>query len=373
MIRKTKKIISILLIIVLITGCWDQKLLKDIGIVSVIGVDVNEKKDVILTVALPVSTKGQNTQAESVIISANGVSTKNARERLANKVSETFDPSKSRVFLFGDQLSKNQGIFSVMDSYYRDSSGPIDANVAIVKGLAKDALSIYPAEKPLRSEYYHGLLNSSVESGLIKNENIQTTFSKMSTDGRDVLIPYLTLLKEEQRAKIIGLAMFDREMQTGELSPKESRMFLILNGNPSKKSTLTLKVHKNEKTKSSNYININVLHLKRKVNISEKAGQIQAEIVLNLKLGVKEYPKDHLNNRSRVQQLNKATQKELTKLSERVVTKMQKANCDGLAIGLRVKAFHNQTWKKLNWDKEYPQLPIKVVIHTEIIEHGVID
>ncbi|WP_188889654.1 Ger(x)C family spore germination C-terminal domain-containing protein [Paenibacillus radicis (ex Gao et al. 2016)] len=49
---------------------------------------------------------------------------------------------------------------------------------------------------------------------------------------------------------------------------------------------------------------------------------------------------------------------------------MQKANCDGLGIGLQLKALHQQIWKTLDWNDEYSKIIIKPHIQVKIKTTG---
>ncbi|MEH6945184.1 Ger(x)C family spore germination protein [Bacillus sp. JJ722] len=366
--KENKVFILLCLLTIVCSGCWDQRLLKERGIVLIIGLDIDKENYVTETVAFPISMMGSMNQ-ESIIASDKGVTTRNARENMDKKVSEVLDFSKTRTFLFGEKVAK-KSILPVMDTFYSESKSPLNARVAIVKGTAEEALSITAPEKPLISDYYYGLIESAVMIGDLPNVNVQETSSDLSTPEKDILIPLIEVMKEKNRAKVIGLALFDQDKMVGELSTKETKMYLLLNDSHKKKRTFTLKVKETKKNNQKNYVNFNVLDTKRKLRVIEKNGNISAHIDLHLDLGVNEYPLDHLNRKKVIDDLTHNIEKQLTKVAERTIKKLQKANCDGLAIGLRVKAFHNKIWEKSEWKEMYRDIPITVHISTKIIEHG---
>ncbi|WP_042348718.1 Ger(x)C family spore germination protein [Bacillus massiliigorillae] len=368
---KIIKIGSLLCFILLAcSGCWDQRLLKDKGVITIISFDL-VKKELLETVAFPISIKGQDTsqEQEAVTVSGKGASTQDATEQINKKFAEELDYSKVQVFLIGEKLAK-QSILPVMDTFYRDSKSPLNAYVAIVKGTAKEALSIVPPEQPLKGAYFNGLIKSAIKLGELPEVTVQDTSSKLEAAEKDILIPHIKLTDEQNRATVIGLALFNQNRFVGELSNLEAKMYLLLNGENRKKRTFTFKVSNKKKNELSNQVTFNVLKMKRNLVVKEKSDNIVVNIDLDLKLSIKEYPIDHLNREDVIRELNKNIQKELTKAANKTIKKLQQSNCDGLGIGLRVKAFHNDIWTKINWKETYQNIPITTNITTTIIDYG---
>ncbi|HHT7228407.1 TPA: Ger(x)C family spore germination C-terminal domain-containing protein [Bacillus cereus] len=227
---------------------------------------MTKNKKIEQTFLYPRSVKGPNPHQETLSASAIGDTSRNAKAHADQKIADRFDDSKNRLFLFGKDLAQ-QGIYSTLDVIYRDAKGPSNAKIAIVMGRAKDALSLRIKETSLSSEYYPKLLHSAEEVGLIQNQTVQSVCSIIFAEGKDVMVPYLNLLKSEKRAYLTGLAMFHHDKFVGRLGIKESRVFLLLNGRKSKHQSLTLRVSNEETIKDKNFINIEILQVKTTPNI----------------------------------------------------------------------------------------------------------
>ncbi|MBS4200352.1 Ger(x)C family spore germination protein [Bacillus sp. FJAT-49732] len=359
----------------ILVGCWDQRLLKDSSLILAIGYDQLDNK-IMTTIAHPLSSLSGPNQSSpphvSEILSASGDTARDAEVHMERKVPEKFDMSKVKVILLGKELASH-GIFSILDSTYRDLRGPLNANVAIIKENAKDALSIKVRESMTISDYYSQLLHTSEQGGITKNENVQGIFPIILSQGKDFVVPYLTIEKEENKARLNGLAMFDDDKFSGTLGLKESSMFLILSDNKKKNLPLNFKVSNNNKKEDINFVSVQVLKIKRKIKIDDTDGNVKAKVKINVNLSIEEYPEDDLYEKKKIEKLNIKIQKNLNELAETTVEKMQKANCDALGIGQRVKAHHLETWKTLNWKKVYPEIPIEVEFTSEIIQHGIIN
>ena len=60
-----------------------------------------------------------------------------------------------------------------------------------------------------------------------------------------------------------------------------------------------------------------------------------------------------------VNKIEKELGNQLDKKSLETIQIMQKANCDLVGIGERIKAFHPEIWRNLNWEADYPKMNIK--------------
>src|SRR5699024_9952650 len=138
------KSILLLFSYVLLTGCWYERLLKDHILILSVGYDLDDEKLLMKTVTFPNQTKsgeqgGEPAETETITVKGNTV--KDAEIITEQYAPETFDRSKAKVLLIGEDLAKS-GMFPTLDSVYRDLRAPLSAKLAIVEGEAKDALEI---------------------------------------------------------------------------------------------------------------------------------------------------------------------------------------------------------------------------------------
>jgi hypothetical protein len=61
----------------------------------------------------------------------------------------------------------------------------------------------------------------------------------------------------------------------------------------------------------------------------------------------------------------------LTEKANVIIKKMQEANSDSLGIGRHMSAFHHETWEKINWEEQYPNVNFKAKVNVEISKHGI--
>ncbi|HBZ10568.1 MAG TPA: Ger(x)C family spore germination protein [Bacillus bacterium] len=361
---------------IVLSGCWDQRLLKDHSLVLALGYDREEGERVLNTVAFPITKPGteqMGLSSESKVISSHGETVRDAEVHMDKIIPEKFDMSKTKVILFGEELA-SQGIFPVLDSTYRDLRGPLNAHLAIIGGRARDALTVKEDGSILISEFFSELLQSAGKGGITKNENVQDICPVILSEGKDIVLPYIGVSNEKEEAvKVEGLALFNDDKFTGRLGLQETGMLLILLNERAKALSLNLKVKDHKENHDKKFVNVVVRKIHRKIKIEADHHKIKTVIDVKLKLGIDEYAANKLSNEKEVKALSKKVEKVLNGLAKETIQKMQNANNDALGIGERVKAHHNSSWKKRDWKKVYPELPIHTKFDVEIIHHGIIN
>ncbi|HEU5138703.1 MAG TPA: Ger(x)C family spore germination protein [Bacillales bacterium] len=366
-----------LCLLVLLSGCWDQRLFKDAKLVLGASFDLTDNGKLLTTVSIPnISKTSQGPGRETVqIISAVANTPRESREKINHKISKNFDASKMRVLLLGKKLAK-QKVYPLLDVFYRDPTSALNAKLAVVNGKSKNALNLTLSGETKVSTYLSDLLDSARKTTLVgENENIQGICGKMLDPGSDIVLPLLEVKEQQGLIKVAGLALFNGDKYTGyHLTPKESTLFLLLSGQKGDLARITAKVFKNRKPDIYNYITIEAKHINPDIQVNVNAqGEISAALHLNLKVRTIEYPKDKLNTEKEIRVLDQKLSKVLTKLANDVAEKLQKANADPLGIGRQIIAFHHDLWDKIDWSKEYPNIQMNAEVNVEILQHGIIN
>lgn len=367
----SRKLLLVCFYIVLLTGCWDQNLLKDTKLVMTSGFDVTKEGKLLGTIVIPIftSSEGGAKVAESQIVSGEGDTTMDIEKELDLKISGQFDASKMIVILFGEEYAK-QDIRPGLDLFYRDSKRTLVSNAAVVKGRANDLLNIKLNEKGSISAYLDGLFEGAQTDSVIPRQT-RPMYSDLYDPATDIILPFIESKGNE--AQFIGLALFDDAKYTGQnLDTTESTMYMLLADMRNKYAEIKVKVHENEVPESNNYIYISVLKSDRKLTVrGQDPDNISAHIQLNLKIEIIEDPKNNLDSFKKIDDLEKVTTEKLTELANTVIQKLQEANSDSLAIGRRLIAYHHNTWEKIDWTEKYPTIEFDTNVKVEIVKHGI--
>jgi len=372
-VRRGISCLVIALLAAVLSGCWDQQLLKNVRIVSIGGWDLTDKGELRGTISIVDAKKSDSgTSDRNEIHSVKAKTPRNGSDILNHEISDTLAFNKMYVQLIGERMAK-KGIYPAAQVYYREAKTAITARLAVVRGTAQDVIEMKKAGNRLIGEHIYKLLKATEEMTMVPKENLQTILPELLDPGQDFALPYLQ--KSGNKVLVGGLAMFHNDRMTGTLSANDSILYLLLDGKKGKKTDLTLKVNQHAKeAMMADYITINVKKLKRKIKVSTgKDRQIQVNLSLQLPVTAIEYAKDLLKEKPVIEKLNRILSMELTRQANKVIGNMQKAGHDGFGIGRRVMAFYPDTWKQLDWEKTYPQVMFNTRVDVKIVGHGIMN
>jgi Ger(x)C family germination protein len=362
----------IFLLCLFLAGCWDQNMMKNAVLVQVLSLDLAPEDKFTLGVSIPIiedSSGGAQSLVKSETFSATGPTPRDIRRKIDREISGILDTSKNKLILFGKQMASSADIYPLLDVFWRDPRNSLGATLGVVEGDAVDLLNIQPKHETNVSEYIQDALTSAEENSIIPNETIQTLASQMLDPGEDIVLPYLKM-NGKKSAVVVGLALMDERKYAGNLSPQDSALLLLLKDKKGKYARFTKKLNNKEPYKLNNYISFNVQHLKRKLKVQVKNGEVYVMLNLNLKLNIEEYPKGDVPKE--IEKLNKILSKELTNDAERVITKLQQTNCDALGIGRRLMAFQPHAWKSLDKKEYFKNIQFNTNVKVDIISHGIV-
>lgn len=366
-----RKLTILLSICTLLGGCWDQHPMKNAVLVQISSYDSLDNEEFLLGVSIPIieeASGGAQAMVKSETFSAKGLTPRDSRRKISQEISGILDTSKNKLILFGEKLAATD-IYPSLDVIWRDPRNSLGATLGIVEGEAVDILKINPKHETNVSEYIHDALTSAEENTIIPNETIQTLASEMLDPGEDIVLPYLTI-NNKKSAVVVGLALMNDRKYSGNLSPQDSTLLLLLKDKKGKYARFTKKVNNEEEHPLNNYISFNVQHLKRKLKVHVKDGEVSVNLNLNIKVNIEEYPSGDVPKQ--IDHLNKVLSEQLTKDAERIITKLQEVNCDVFGIGRRLMAFHPRTWERQDKKDYLKNIKFYTNVKVDIISHGIV-
>ncbi|RLQ94201.1 Ger(x)C family spore germination protein [Falsibacillus albus] len=375
-----KKIFYVLLSSVLaLTGCWDQQPLKNARLVFAASFDLTDDNK-ILTTAVVRSLRGgsrgtQNIEAANVFVTAKGNTLRDTRIAMDRKLSGEFSPNKNRILVIGEDLALRRDLYPLFDILYRDPRSSLGAKVIIGQGRADDIVKMNMVGQVLVGEEIFKLIHSAEENSLVPVETVQSICTKIFDPGQDLMLPYIKKIAkgDEFDIDIVGDALFHKQKFTGHvLKGDDPTLLLLLNDKQRKFARFSIKVNPKDPV-GERYITIQVKKSKVDRNIHIHNGhEVSVDFNLDFEVIAIEYPKDKLYDPKEITKLNKKLSKSLTECTNHVIKQIQDANSDVLALGRDLISFHPDVWKQLDWDKEFPNIPIKAKVNVTIIDTGII-
>ncbi|MFD0681259.1 MULTISPECIES: Ger(x)C family spore germination protein [unclassified Paenibacillus] len=361
------------LIWILLSGCWDQMLLKNQRNVNIGGMDRAANGMLQATVSIrDMKTSSVGPKDTNEVHSVLAKTTQHARQLLDQQVSGGYSSSKMRVLLLGEELVKQYDFLPYMDVYYRDPRSPLNARLAVVHGKAQDTINKKMVGTTVIGQYMDKLIESIEDSTTIPKVNLQSIHPL--DRGYDFVLPYL--INSEPYPTVHGIAMFHGTQMTGNLNLDESTLYLLLADQMGKTAQLTVEAVAERRITGFDNVTIAIQKIKRalKVKVGDDQ-QIDVQLNLKLKVTVTEDPQNQLYKKEVVDELDQLLSEELTKKSKIILNKMQRAHHDGFGLARRLMAHYPKVWNQVkeNWTDNYTKVRFHTQVRVEIINSGIIN
>lgn len=359
------------------TGCWDQKMLKDLNLALAAGLDITSNNKLETSITIPYIQKSSGQTSGSItnlkVLNIVAPTPRQTRNIANNMIPKSIEVSKLLSLGLGEKLAKTH-IFPYLDIFYRDPRSSLNAKLYLADGKATDIIHLQNKNNPRIGVYLSELIKSSEDVSLLPKTDIQRILADMMDPGADFVLPFVTINKKNQTIVVNGVALFHGDTYTGtSLDEEDSTLLQLLKGVRGNSARQTIKTFRSQKAVPENYVNINVKythpHLKIKMNKHHKP-----VVNLNVNIGfrVEEYPHDKLLSDKEKITLNKKISNALTKRSQHVINVLQKNNCDVFAIGRRINAFYHNDWVAMDQKNYFKHINFKVKVNTRLLEQGVI-
>ncbi|MCM3616762.1 Ger(x)C family spore germination protein [Sutcliffiella horikoshii] len=375
--RKFISFISIILSVLLLTGCWDQRLLKDLKLVFTVGFDLSENGEIRSHVALRETKKfsvgGKPGEQINVVVEGDGITLRDTRLMLDRRIPGEFSPSKMRVYLMGEELAK-QDIYSILDILYRDPKSPLGAKLVIAQGKAEDVIDMKVIKETMLTEGIIGMLENSEDHTILQNETVQTVCPVMFDPSADFSLPVIKKI-EPHDIEVVGMGLISERKYTGvTLDAAHSTVLLMLANKKGKIAQLNMMVKPEEENIRNRYMTLNIVKSKTKMKAEVNSpSDIKVHLDMKITGTIAEYPKNHLVDKKAVKELEEKATENIQVQAEEVIKIIQEANSDILHIGQHLKVHHNKTWKELKWREVYPSIEIIPTVGVDITGTGIIN
>lgn len=369
-----KKIAMLLLLLPLLTGCWDQMQLRNLRLVDVVGFDWNDeskevKVNLVVTKLLSAGQGTGNSLSENTELE--GASTVEAIGKGGYTNKGPFVGISSGFYLMSQSFAAHDPISELaflINTPYSTASSPI----IVFEG---DPASFLETNLKTEKEFTRDL--TDIILYLEENKSMPSiSLSKFIQSRNDPLLDVaLPVFKEfKSGVELNGSLLFHNGLSTGaKLEREQNQMMMIMLGKDLGQQNITLnQVDSKRKQKTTDQVNKNIFVFSINKNntditISNKSSRLpKVNIKVRLRLHIFELDNKLINHKDAKELENKLS-KHLENLATSTIETMQKVNSDALGIGMQIKAYHPKIWKTLNWDKDFQKITVKPDFDVQIL------
>lgn len=359
--RMNQRFLFSICILLMMTGCINQKVVDKIQIIETVGFDSKENKMKATALYPRFEEKGK---AKLNLLATESSSYYDLIPRLNTESASPIEEGQLRMVLFGKEFAKNgEFLTTVMRSFCRD---PV-IGTRIQLGVAEDtAESILKLTKNTNDPFYiQNLINQNIAEGNLPKMNLQIQLANFYGRGRDSYLPYLIQVGDS--IKIDGLALFQGSKYVHRIDMRDAFILKIL-VNPIKNGSYQVRIEENG---NKGFILIRNMYSKTSFSINQTASIPDITIKLNMQVSIKDIPPwIHLTNKNNIKKLEEKLNKHFQEAIQKLISLFQKYNVDPLGIeDLILGRLRNWDYKHLQ--KVYPDLRPTVNVKIKILQTGV--
>lgn len=334
-----KKILLILTCF-LLCGCYDYRELKDIAIITGIGVDYeNGEYEVTLEILTPAPKEMGDTE-KTRLVSSSGKTFSDAFKNTYKELGKEPNFSQLQMMFISESTAKEKGLQEIFDDLFRSSRVNNNFYLAISNDCKSYDILDNKQKNDTASNYILSLLKSNNESSfIISNNQFDFLIGKIESKGKDIYLPSVSL--DEDHFKISDIAIFS-----------DYKMVTYINKDYS--AILSLLTNKIDNTiyYSDGINSIDIKNNKFKYDVKDDKVIINLDLNATIKSIDSKYS---LRNQETFKELESLFNDKIKKQTENMIDELLFVNSDVLSVGnmyykKNPKNYYNDYFKNIDYE-----------------------
>ena len=374
---KIKMILLLLILTLLLSGCWSKRELNELAIVVALGIDkIDDEYEISIQVVDPseISSK-QPSSGRSPVVTyhAKGKSVFEAIRRMTTLTPRKPYFSHLQIVVIGQKLAE-EGLNEPLDFIARDHEFRNDFDVVMsYQTTAKEVLNVLtPIEKMPANKLLNSIKVSEKSWGSTLTVNIDELLNTLSSKEKSAVLSAVEIegdpklgidqtnverIKTPVILKYSGIAVFKEDKLLGLLSEEESIYFNFLNNKIEStvvvlacpdKGDLTTEITQS-KAKIKGIFEKGTPKISIKINVTQNIGEVNCAI--------------NLTQNKTIEYIDKLTEDQIKEQTEKTLNIIQKSyKLDILGFGEALRRENPKKWKEMQkeWSTIYPEITVDI-------------
>jgi spore germination protein KC len=360
-----KLTVVLVLLSLMLTGCWSKLEMTERAFVIAIAADRGEKEKFALTFQIykPTSQFGapsvQNEKSAFINLSLEGSSVFNIVRNISTLTGRRSQFSHIQIILISEDAAK-EVLEDFLDFFYREPEMSLNAPVMITRGKARDYLFGNPMiENTLGSQIQKQLnFSANLEGKTIRSSLLELAF-QLKSESETAMLPYLLTEPTYDQRIVQGIALIKKGKMDHWVDPEKAEYLLML---ANKYRYGVLEIPCDPHSSDSRTETIEVFKVSTRMNPELRESSVAVQFDVRVEGGIGELVcttiRDPQDEKWFIDKLELYMEEQL----KSVMNFLQQSGVDGLGIAHRLYLRHPSGWKKIKqeWDDLYPQVPVDI-------------
>jgi len=384
-LRRGFRLCVCLLLLTLVTGCWNRRELNELGIQMGTAIDkIGDEYQVAVQVVVPgeVSARLNSGRSPVTLYKASAPTIFEAFRKLTETSPRKIYSAHIRVLIIGESLAK-EGIGTTLDLLSRNPEARTDYYVMVSRGMAEEVLKVMTSlEKIPAHNLFYSLDTASKTWAPTTTVTMDEVILQLVTEGLNPVLPGVDVfgnsvmgdsksnvdkIENDAWLQTAGLAVFDKDKLVGWLNENDSKGYNYIRNNV--KSTVG-----HLKCPEGGLLALETLRTDTDIKVSFEQGEpvILLRIINESNIGEVECKID-IKKPETIVWIEREIETKLRQLLQQTIQKVKsKYNVDIFGFGQAVYKKDPKAWKKLkaDWKERFPRLQVNYDIDITIRRTG---
>lgn len=362
-----------------LTGCWDRAELPEKGFVMGVALDKASAGKISLTTQVFRPTQGvgmisgrPGNVAYANITTIDATLPRAIRDIPINLGRKT-QWSHNRLIIIGEELAREQEIFSLLEFFYRDHEPRLTVSIMIAEGRADKYLSMKPIiENTISQQLFISEKASASNSAKTVDMDLLKLGLQMKSQVGNAMVPYLYLSKDGQKVtNIAGTAMLKKGKLVGKVDPYHVEILQMLM-NKYQSGMIDIPCQ-NSSTQNQKVEALEILSLKSKLQPSiMKDDSLKVHIKASAEVAVMELSCSKLETVEDERKFAKKAEETIKQRIAETTSWLKKNKFDAIGLGNKIYQKNPRLWKewKPKWDDRFANAEYDISVNVRVINSG---
>ncbi|MED4452256.1 Ger(x)C family spore germination protein [Metabacillus fastidiosus] len=383
-------IITVISILIFLTGCWNRRELNQLAIVVGIGIDKVDDQFLVTTQVInpgQIATQKSSIEKAPVIMyQETGDTVFEAIRKITTTAPRKMYASHLRMIVLGEEFAKD-GIGEILDLLFRDQEFRMDFYIMVAEGMrAEDILKVStPLEKIPSNKMFNALETSQKEWSATKAVTLHELVKTIVREGEALVLTGITVKGDKDLAnsmenlertvpngdlQITNLAVFKKDKLIGWLDEMEGKTYNVLTNNE-KSTTINLLCPQGGKVvyevkNSSTDMKAEIRNGKPEIDLNVFVEGDIAEVQCDM----------DLTKEGTIEEIEKIYEKEAKSYFRNAISQIQQHHqADIFGFGEEIHRANPEIWRKIkgDWNEQFKYLPVNIKVQGEIKQIGTVE
>lgn len=365
----------LLVLVLLLTGCWDREELDTLGIVMGSGLDTAPDDNGILfsgQVIRPGGIKtsgggggsqgGVNSQQGNELVTGQGKTVVEAIRNAAFRSSRRLDFTHNEVLVLGKGLAQKD-LHPAIDHAIRDPEQRPNRTIVIADGKAQDVLKADPGLETGAASNIFRMLTMAWVSSKVNQISVQDMVEVLASKTAAAAVPIVRVSQTKQKTlSVNGSAIIKGGRWVGSLDQTQTRGLLWVLGKVKQGAAVVT-------TPGGERVTLEITDASSSFKPELNAEQLRVNVKIHVQAFVNELPGlEDMSTPEGLLRLEKLLGQTIRREVQAAVTQSRMFRADIFDFGGAFRRRYPREWKKMElaWDGLFPRIQVSVAVDARI-------